>query len=89
VLVLMRHHRAPLAATIVGFAVAAGIVAAHLLPHWSAFSDSFPDGDPSALSWAAVLSEFLGGLIFGSAGFYAMRSPARALNLSGSVPERR
>jgi hypothetical protein len=73
VLALMRHPLAPRVATIVGSAVMIGIVGAHLLPHWSAFSDSFPDAHHSVLSWAAVLSELVGGAVFAAAGLYALR----------------
>src|SRR4051812_7022746 len=41
-LILIRHPLAPLVGTVVGFAVAIGVSAVHLLPHWSAFSDAFP-----------------------------------------------
>ncbi|HEX2104086.1 MAG TPA: hypothetical protein VHF51_10580 [Solirubrobacteraceae bacterium] len=50
-----RSHRlaAPYAAA-VGLAVGAGLVAVHVLPHWSAFSDPYSGWDPDALSWALV-----------------------------------
>ncbi len=41
VLVFSRHRLAPAAAVMVGFASAVGSAAAHILSHWSAFSDPF------------------------------------------------
>ena len=41
VLVFRGHRWAPAFAVGIGFASAIGFSAAHLLPHWSAFSDSF------------------------------------------------
>ena len=56
VLVFRRHRLAPLAAIAIGFPSAIGFAAAHLLPHWSSFSDSFTGSDVGArrqlrLSW--------------------------------------
>jgi hypothetical protein len=53
-----RHHaHAAAFAAVVGVTGAVGISAAHLLPHWSALSDSYPDIGVDALSWAIVLIE--------------------------------
>jgi hypothetical protein len=48
VLVFRGSRWAPHAAIFVGFASAVGSSAAHLLPTWSAFSDSFLDAAPAA-----------------------------------------
>lgn len=61
VLVFRRHSRAPSAAIAVGFASAVGFAAAHLLPHWSSFSDAFVGSrvapKVTVLSWVAALFE--------------------------------
>jgi hypothetical protein len=74
VLVFMGHRLAPMAAVVAGWTIAIGVSAAHLLPHWSAFSDAFPGGSVGPLSWAAVLTEIVGALGLGAAGAYAWRS---------------
>src|SRR5205807_2977109 len=59
-LVLVGHPTAPLLATLLGFTVAPGVAAAHLLPHWSAFSDAFPRAHGTGVapvSWAVVMIE--------------------------------
>lgn len=64
---------APLVAVAVGFPLALGVSAVHLLPRWSAFSDALPGGTVDALSYAAVLFEIGGALALGLAGAYALR----------------
>jgi hypothetical protein len=76
-LVLVRHRRAPLVATAVGFPTALGVAASHLLPHWSSFSDAFPGSDVDALSYVAVLVEILSALVLGTAGTYVLRRRAQ------------
>jgi hypothetical protein len=77
VLVFRRHRLAPLAAIAIGFPSAIGFAAAHLLPHWSSFSDSFTGSDVganvNALSWAAALFEIAADLTFGVAGVLVLR----------------
>ena len=56
--------------------VAIGFTAAHVLPHWSAFSDPFT-GSPvapnvTALSWATAVFEIGADLAFGWAGVRAL-----------------
>lgn len=75
-LVVLRHPMASRVAVAVGFSAALGVTAAHLLPEWSAFSDSLPDGNADAMSWAAVLAEIGGALGLGLAGLHALRSEA-------------
>lgn len=78
-LVLTRHRLAAPAAAALGLSMALGVTAAHLLPTWSAFSDSLPDGDVHAVTWAAVLLEIAGAAFLGVAGLLALRrqEPAR------------
>src|SRR5262249_48357596 len=47
---LAGHRYAPLVAVATGFSMALGVAAVHLLPRWSAFSDSLRDGGVDALS---------------------------------------
>src|SRR4051794_9687027 len=75
---VFRHHRlAPAFAIGVGFASALGFVAAHLLPHWSAFSDAFTGSqrgpDVTGFSWFAALFEIAADLAFGCAGVVVAR----------------
>jgi hypothetical protein len=76
-LALAGHHWAALVAVAHGFSQAFGVAAVHLLPRWSAFSDSLPDGHADALSWVAVLAEIAGALAFGVAGMYVLRQRDR------------
>ena len=69
-----RNPRAPVFAAIVGFYTAAGVAAAHLAPHWSAFSDPYPDLHLDALSWAVMLAEIVAGLVLGVVGLLRRRS---------------
>jgi len=54
VLIARRHRLAAPYAAAVGVSVAAGFLAVHLLPRWSALSDPYPRFDPDAVSWALV-----------------------------------
>jgi hypothetical protein len=72
-LVLTRHSWGPLVA--VGFPMAVGVAAAHLLPHWSSFSDAFPGSGVDSLSYAAVVFEVIGSLVFGAAGTRILLRP--------------
>ena len=73
VLVLMRHERAPLVAVFVGFYIAVGVSAAHLLPEWGQLSDPYSELSLSAYSWIVVLLEIGTGFLLGLAGLRAMR----------------
>ena len=73
VIVLMRHESAPYVAMGAGFALALAFTAAHVLPTWSALSDSFVDGDVSLVSWAAALLEIVAALSLGVAGLAVLR----------------
>ena len=76
-LALLGHRLAPLVAVAHGFSQALGVAAVHLLPRWSAFSDSLADVGADGLSWAAVLAEIAGALAFGAAGAYVLRRGQR------------
>src|SRR5207244_3244811 len=81
VLVFRGHPWAPAVAVVVGFASAIGFTAAHVLPHWSAFSDPFT-GSPvapkvTALSWATAVFEIGADIAFGWAGVGALRTFGR------------
>jgi hypothetical protein len=87
VLVYRRHPWAPLAAIAIGFGSAIGFTAAHLLPHWSSFSDAFTGShvapDVNVLSWATALFEIGADIAFGWTGVrvfrtYGRRNPATA-----------
>lgn len=73
VLVLKQNRWSPSVAVAVGFSMALGVSIVHLLPRWSALSDSLPDGSVDAFTWIAVLCEIAGALAFGCAGLQAMR----------------
>src|SRR6478609_10284675 len=80
VLVFRGHRWAPAFAVGIGFASAIGFSAAHLLPHWSAFSDSFTGAHHAphvtAFSWFAACFEIVAGLALGIAGLRARRAGA-------------
>lgn len=71
-LVFTRHSAARMAATVGGIAIAVGVSASHLLPEWSAFSDSLIDGHVDALTWVAVLAEIGGAVLMSVAGARAL-----------------
>lgn len=75
VMVFVRHHLAPAAAVALGFPVAIGVAAVHLLPRWSDFSDAFPGSTTgvNAMSWTVVLIEIVGAFALGLAGLAALR----------------
>lgn len=74
-LVFTRHHLAPVGAVALGFPVAIGVAAVHLLPRWSDFSDAFPGSTTgvNALSWTVVLLEIAGAAALGLAGLAMLR----------------
>ena len=82
VLVFRRHRLAPVFATAVGFASAFGFVLAHLLPHWSSFSDSFTGAHVAphvtGFSWFAALFEIAADLALGIVGLVTLRKRATA-----------
>lgn len=68
VLALRRDARAPLFAAVVGASGAIGVVSAHLAPHWSAFSNPYPDLSVDVLPWVVMLAEIATALALAVAG---------------------
>jgi hypothetical protein len=66
---------APELAVAMGFGMAIGVSAVHLLPTWSVFSDSLPF-TADAITWMAVMAEIIGGVVFGWVGLRAL-APGR------------
>lgn len=77
VLAWREDERAPIFGAVLGLSAAAGIAASHLAPHWSAFSDSYPQIHADAISWAVVLLEITGALLLAAV---AVRELRRASN---------
>ena len=75
VLVLRGDRRAPLVAAVVGLSSAVGVIASHIAPHWSAFSDSYPEIDADALSWIVMLAEVAAAAALGLVGLRALQEP--------------
>jgi hypothetical protein len=73
VMALRRSDKAPIACAVVGLWTAVGVAASHLAPHWSAFSDPYPDLSVDALSWAIVLAEIAAATLLGLAGVRELR----------------
>ena len=59
VLVARRHRLAAPYAAAAGAAFAGGLLAVHVVPRWSAFSDPYSAWDADALSWALVVLPLL------------------------------
>jgi hypothetical protein len=76
VLALRRHPRAPLWAAVVGTWSALAVIASHIAPHWSAFSDSYFEIHADALSWVVMLAEVGAAAYLGLVGFTELRRPA-------------
>jgi hypothetical protein len=77
VLAVRGHPRAPLWAAVVGTWSALGVIASHVAPHWSAFSDSYFEIHADALSWIVMLAEVAAAAYLGFVGFRELRRPAR------------
>jgi hypothetical protein len=73
VMALRRSEKAPIACAVVGLWTAVGVAASHLAPHWSAFSDPYPDLSRDAFSWAIMLGEIAAAVALGVAGIRALR----------------
>lgn len=61
-LVARGRRRAPQIAGAIGLLTAAGLVAVHLAPRWSMFSDPYGDRYLDAGSWLVMLAGLAGGL---------------------------
>ena len=81
---------APHAAVVVGWVSAIGFTAAHLLPTWGFFSDSYINAPPAArvtwFSWVTAIFEILADIVFGVVGIAVLR--ARRRQRMGSVARR-
>ncbi|HWL38172.1 MAG TPA: hypothetical protein VNQ77_18435 [Frankiaceae bacterium] len=75
VAVLRGHRYGALLAFAVGLPDALGVVAVHLLPTWSALSDSYAGGAPGTtwFSWTTAIAEVLAAAAFAAAGWARMR----------------
>jgi hypothetical protein len=84
ILVVTGSRWAPHAAVVIGFASAVGFTAAHLLPTWGAFSDSFINAPPAArvtwFSWITAVVEIAADLLFAAVGLAVLldRRPVRS-----------
>ena len=94
-LVFTASRWAPHAAIAVGLASALGFAAAHLLPHWGFFSDSFISAPPAAhvttFSWVSAMAEILADVLFGIAGIAVLRArlPAMSARAKSTESQRR
>jgi hypothetical protein len=71
VLVITGNRYGPLLAAVTGIPIALGVAVVHLVPKWSALSDSFEGAHSTgvtAMSWTVVLIEIVGALAFGVVG---------------------
>src|SRR3954447_1683153 len=66
-------QRAPVFGAGLGPSAPAGITASHIAPHWSAFSDSYPQIHADAISWVVVLAEIAGALLLATVSLLALR----------------
>jgi hypothetical protein len=78
ILVFTRNRWAPYVAIAIGFAGAVGFLAAHMLPYWGFFSDSFihapPDARVTAFSWVTAILEIGADTFFGIMGIAMLRA---------------
>src|SRR5437879_6053909 len=68
ILVLMQHPSASVIAAVFAPLAAVGVAAAHLLPRWSSFSDTFIDPRGTGVtfvSWMSVSIEIAGAIAMG------------------------
>jgi hypothetical protein len=82
ILVILGHRFGPMLAAITGVPVALGVAAVHLLPKWSALSDTFVGAHNTgvtALSWSVVLIEIVGALAMGVVGYAIVRDDRRVV----------
>jgi hypothetical protein len=88
-LVFSGSRWAPHAAILIGFLSAVGFTAAHLLPTWGFFSDSFINAPPSArvtwFSWASACCEIFADIVFGLVGVAVLRARRRAAKLAADT----
>jgi hypothetical protein len=85
VAVILGHRYGPMLAAVTGLPVGLGVAAVHLLPKWSALSDTFQgahNNGVTALSWTVVLMEIAGALAMGVVGFLIVREQRAAATVS-------
>jgi predicted transporter len=87
IVVLRRSSHAPIVATIVGFWAVTNVSAAHIAPHWSALSDSYPQSNVDALAWAVMLLEVATAFFLGVAGVHRLRARAQGAAERGALAE--
>lgn len=81
-LVFTGHGLAPMAATVTGFATAAGVTASHLVPDWGPLSNPLAGSGVGAVTWVAVLAEIAGALVLGVAGLSILRQHGFAARIA-------
>jgi hypothetical protein len=82
ILIILGHRYGPMLAAVTGVPVALGVAAVHLLPKWSALSDTFVGArntGVTALSWSVVLIEIVGALAMGVVGYAIVRENRTAV----------
>jgi hypothetical protein len=87
-LTLRPHPRAPLFCAVVGLWTAVAVAASHLAPHWSAFSDPYPDLSLDALSWVVMLAEIAAALALGVIGVRELRRRSGSATVASLRPAR-
>jgi hypothetical protein len=70
---LLKSPYAGLVAMATGFTTTIGLLAIHIAPDWSVFSDPYSDLDLGFVSWAIVFATMLGGIWLGVVGLQEMR----------------
>jgi hypothetical protein len=89
-LVFRGSRWAPHAAIVIGFVSAVGFTAAHLLPTWGFFSDSFINAPSAArvtwFSWVTAIFEILADTVFGLVGIAVLQARRRASTGVAGVP---
>src|SRR4051812_45966292 len=65
ILILTRHRWGPGFAFVTGFGSAVGFIAAHFLPDWGVFSDSFVSHHVIWFSWFAAVVEVVADVFLG------------------------
>jgi hypothetical protein len=90
VLVFLGSRWSPHLAIALGFLSAIGFTAAHLLPAWGFFSDSYINAPPAArvtmFSWITAIVEIGADIVFGLVGIAALRGrQARSYSQSAAA----
>lgn len=80
VLAIRKHPLTAPAATLIGISSVIGLIAVHIVPHWSVLSDPYPDAQVDALSWTNLILLIAAALALGIAGLRSLRQKARAGN---------